>query len=441
MNSQGRDPRYAEVVRLIESYGIMPERAPGLEVMREGLKRLNVEAWPAWQKLESDAGRLILIAGTNGKGSVAAALEALFRSRGEVTGLYTSPHLVSTTERIRRAGRDISESEFVRVFERVRALAGGQVLSHFEMLTLMAVDYFCSGAHLPPVDRLIVEVGLGGTWDATNALPHKVVAITSLGMDHENILGRSLIEIAKNKFGVVNTGAQVFHAPFDAEIEALAQSVRQKTSSQWTLRAPFEYRAEIASHSEPRFYISWKGVEYPSPLAGRRGAENLALALTLFEGLGFEASIQWPLALSLMRWPGRMERIEWGAHRRAVYLSGDHNVQGVRSLIELLEAYPRKRLHVVFGVSRDKDFDAMLRELDAGLARSAYADYSLYLSESRFKARSVDDFGEWSKRARLKVADPRKLLDQIVEEADPEDKILVTGSLYLVGRVREHKRE
>ena len=182
---------YHQAVAESEALPIMPDRAPSLEPTRRGLARLGLPAFPD--------SRVVIVAGTNGKGSVCACLESLLIAAGQTVGLYTSPHLVETTERFRRNGRDISPDEFTHAYLAVCERTRGLGLTHFELLTLMAYWIFVGANGTPAVDWLILEVGLGGIWDATNAIPHRYWVITSLGYDHQNLLGSTLTEIAANK--------------------------------------------------------------------------------------------------------------------------------------------------------------------------------------------------------------------------------------------------
>ncbi len=419
---------YPDAIRRLEGLGMMPDRPPGLEVMREGLERLELSIDPA---------RVIVIAGTNGKGSVAASLEALLLSTGARTGLYTSPHLIDTTERVRIAGRDLTQAEFMRALAQVERLTHGMrlPLSHFELLTLIAVWVFHSGEGLPAVDWAIYEVGLGGTWDATNAIPHDHCVITSLSMDHENLLGRTLEEVAANKFGIIpdrrgSVPARVVHARFAPELAALAEQVKAKTGSEW-IAVPDQGTLHVAHlGTDPDFSLETPWGRAPLKLAGERGADNTLIALTAFSALGFEPGTGLS-ALSNVRWPGRMERVDASPLTLAhVYLSGDHNPDGVRSLLELLPHYPRKHLHILAGIGRDKDAENILGPLFK-LEKS-----SLYLTVTPFRGRTLEEYGDWPERASGSWNEPREAFLQVCRRAGACDLVLVTGSLYLVGEIR-----
>ena len=158
-------------------------------------------------------------------------------------------------------------------------------------------------------------------------------------------------------------------------------------------------------------------------------AENTSVALTLFAKLGFEPSRHLS-ALSRVSWPGRMERI---ASAPAVYLSGDHNPQGIESLIELLRHYPRRRLHLLMAIGPEKDMDGLLGPL------STLPDTDLHLTETAYKTRRLDEYGPWLAKVSGKWKNPREALAALTAAALPGDMILVSGSLYLVGEIRSSR--
>lgn len=202
---------YTEVVQYLESLSIMPKTMPGLEKIKRALVETE---W--FSKINSD--KVVIVAGTNGKGSTCACLEGLLLQTGKKVGFYSSPHLIETTERIRLNGKQISKEVFVVSFIRTKSLIETHQLTHFEALTLMAGDIFFGHNEL---DYVIFEVGLGGTYDATNAFPHSTSVITSLSLDHTNILGNTLKEVARNKFGIVQKNNKVIHLPLTAELSDL----------------------------------------------------------------------------------------------------------------------------------------------------------------------------------------------------------------------------
>lgn len=389
--------QYNQVIQYLESLTIMPKTMPGLEKIRAAV---TSKKWFS----QLDPQKIITIAGTNGKGTTAAALEALLLSAGKRVGLYTSPHLVSTTERIRVNGVDISEAAFTQLFLDNQATIEKDELSHFESLTLMAADYFFT----QNLDYVIFEVGLGGIYDATNIFPNHYAVITKIGLDHENILGNNLIDIAKNKFGIIKPNSVVIHHSLDTQLEGLKTATQDKTNSVW-----------IRGES--------KGKTFETNLIGPRAQENIATAVTVFEHLGFSFE-QHKAALIKINWQGRMQKVDWVGLSCPLYLSGDHNPQGIESLIEILKTYTYEHLHLVVGIGVDKAGDDMLKQL-LKLPRT-----KLYLTETPFKGRKIEDYSSFAQEAAL-ISDKhvKNILDKI--KPQPNDMVVVTGSLYLVGDV------
>lgn len=412
---------YARAVSEIESFGVMPERPPSLEPMKRALAATRLDRL-------IDPKRVIVVAGTNGKGSVSAMLSELLESAGLRTGLYTSPHLIETTERIRVGGKDLTPEAFAQAYDAIRKTVLELKLTHFEVLTLMAAWVFFSGQAGAPVDIAIFEVGLGGIWDATNAVAHSHCIITALGLDHQNLLGNSLSEIARNKLGIVTAHATVVHAPWPPEALAPAREAETRTQATFIEAAPSAWET-LAAADGPRFFALTKWGRAELKLPGARGAVNAAVALKAFETLGFDPSLQLH-ALAQVRWPGRMEKVQIAGANCPVYLSGDHNPQGVASLIELLPFYPRQHLHLLVGVGKDKDLDGILGPL------SELPHASIHLTETPFRGRTIQDYGPWLARAASANADPLQALAHLFKTTSPHDLIIVTGSLYLVGAIR-----
>lgn len=412
---------YDDVIKELESRPVFPDRTPNLDVMRQALDRLQLSINPT---------KVILVGGTNGKGSVAATLHHLLLQTGLNAGLYTSPHLVDTTERIRLNERDITREEFVKVFAKVNALTFDLRPSHFETLTLMAAWAFFSG-ELGAFDWVILEVGLGGTWDATNAIPHATNVLSSIGFDHMDLLGDTLPEIARNKFGIISNGGRVYHADFPEDLMRLVAETEEEKKCRFIPAAGFTYKVEASRPGmTPKFTIKTQWGQAELALPGRRGAENTALALTVFEGLGYSTR-HYIDQLRFVNWPGRMERVADPKCPCAVYLSGDHNADGMRSLMELLPSYGRDHLYVLVGVGQAKDMDGILRPL------FDLPNTTIALTQTPFRGRPLGDYGSWLDRAQFAHPDPLEAYGALRALAKKRDLLLVTGSLYLVGEIRK----
>lgn len=409
---------YTEAVAYLENLQLMPKTMPGLDKIKSALILTD---WYA----SIDPNKIIVVAGTNGKGTTCAALESLLLAAGQRVGFYSSPHLVSTTERIRLNGIDISEHDFVILFQESLPLIEKCGLSHFEALTLMAGFYFFGKSWSHNLDFVILEVGLGGSFDATNAFPHKYCGITKLGKDHVNILSDDLVEIAKNKFGIVGNKNIVVHHKIPAEVTELKKTTQKLTNSNWVEAENYEMQIKKG----PSYFITYNDSTFQINLPGARAAENIMTAISLFQVLGFDLSGH-QKALNTVRWPGRMQSLKWPGMKCSLYLSGDHNLQGVESLLEILNHHTWKNLYLVVGIGVDKDAELMLEKF----CEIKYA--KLCLTETPFKGRTISDYPKRFLEIAVKQnADVGELLKQISAEAQEGDLVLVTGSLYLVGEV------
>ncbi len=400
---------FSDAVAYLENLIIMPKTMPGLEKIRSAIVQ---KKWFATLSPK----KIITVAGTNGKGTTCAVLESLLLSAGQHVGLYTSPHLIQTTERIRINGTDISEGVFIQLFLNNKILIEQCELSHFEALTLMAADHFFA----QNLDFVIFEVGLGGTFDATNIFPNGYSVITKLGLDHQNILGDTIQDIARNKFGIIKNNSVVVHHVLPSEIESL-----KNKNAQW-----IQAKSVDSEFQNEQWHIQTKWGNALMNMAGQRSAENAGTALTLFETLGFDPRKHLQ-ALNQIRWNGRMQKILWPHIVAPVYLSGDHNIQGIESLIEILKNYQWNQLHLIVGIGHDKSCIEMFQRLFE-LPRS-----KIYLTETPFKGRKLNEYPmDVLVKSYHKNENVIDILNQI--STQPNDLVLVTGSLYLVGAVLKY---
>ena len=416
---------YTEVVKNLEALQIMPKTMPGLEKIKKALVQTD------WF-VGLDANKIIVVAGTNGKGSTSAALEALLLDADQRVGFYSSPHLVSTVERIRVNGKSISESQFVELYQNCQDLIKSCELSHFEALTLMMGDYFFNSKWGQQLDYAILEVGLGGLYDATNAFPHKFNVITKLGLDHVNILGTTLPDIAKNKFGIVGKKSIVVHQPLQDELYDLKMQYQKETNSNWVEVPKVQWEVK-RNRQEPKYVVHYESEKFEINLLGERAVENVMTAITAFEVLGFLPTGH-TKALNNINWQGRMQKSAWPSIKCPVYLSGDHNQQGVDSLIKILKDFNYENLHLVVGIGVDKDADTML---DALLSLD---NSKIYLTETPFKGRKISDYpASATAKSVYQSSDLKIVLEKVAEAATENDLCVVTGSLYLVGQFLSYR--
>jgi dihydrofolate synthase/folylpolyglutamate synthase len=438
---------YDEAVRYLLSLGrelASPQQASATKFGLENIRALTEHLGHPERRYPSAH-----IAGTNGKGSTAAMLASILESAGMRTGLYTSPHLTRINERIRVAGREISNEDFAAAVAGIRRaieelLASGTLAAHptfFECVTAIAFDEFARAG----VDFAVFEVGMGGRLDATNVIEPEVAVITQIAFDHENYLGHSIEQIAGEKAGIIKPNAWVVSA---AENPAARAVIRARAEAQHArlveldesfhvkqLNArgmlegapdsPHSTRFEIAEKSDGR------AIEITVPLAGRFQQRNALTALAaarLLAERGFkidDAAIA--RGIAQVHWPGRLERI---GDRPAVYLDGAHNPAGARELVAFWDAhFSGVPIHLVYGALRDKPVDEICGLL---FPRAA----TVILTEPRQpRALSAPVLAEITSHFAGHVEivpDPAAALERAVLRAAPEDAVFATGSLYLI---------
>jgi len=374
--------------------------------------------------------RIVHVAGTNGKGSVCATLAEILTGAGFRVGLYTSPHLHSFTERIRIDGRPIAEQEVARLTDDVRRFAEGIPVTFFEFTTALALHHFKQ----QQVDFTLLEVGMGGRLDATNAVRPGVSIITPICHDHAEYLGADLAAIAGEKAGIIKNGVPVIIGPQ----EPAARKVLEARARQ--VGAPcFRYGHDFSA-SESGAGFSYRGVgleltELKTALPGAHQHGNLSLALAavgLLRRQGAEiadgAVIE---GVSRTRWPGRLE---WWRGGREVLLDGAHNAGGASVLAEYLDTLQIDGVRWVLGMKRDKVAGDILKPL---LARAT----KVYCTLAPVEQATAPDELVRLVRGRGGRAEafeqPQEALSKALADRAGGEIVLVAGSLFLVAAARE----
>lgn len=433
---------YREAQQYLDSF-VDYEKIPGigfasadysLDHVEELLRRLdNPQLVP----------KVVHIAGSKGKGSVAAMIASVLSAAGYRTGLYTSPHLHGLMERIRIDGRPASEQEFADLVAQLRPHldelqndSGYRPLTYFEALTVLAFVYFTR----QEVDVLVCEVGLGGRLDATNLVRPQVVVITPISLEHTQVLGSTLSQIAREKGGVIKTGSMVVSGP---QPEEAAQVLREICSAReagltevgkdvhWTRTGKDLERQSF------RVFAGDETYELAMPLLGDYQLENAATAVAALRALdstgvpvGREAIAT---GLARVEWPGRFQVV-----RRAplVLLDGAHTVASVERLVESIRScLTYGRMFLVVGLSCDKDIPGIVKEL-VPLSPRVVATRSSHPRAAppealarEFRAQGLAASG---------APDVGKALSETLRVAAPDDLICVTGSLFLVGEALDY---
>ncbi len=368
-----------------------------------------------------------LVAGTNGKGTVARWLSAMVPG----SGLYTSPHLSRLNERIAVAGVEVSDEDLDRAFQAVEEAVGNVAPdllyppTFFEKATAMALCHF-SGR----VSCAVLEVGMGGRLDATNVVDQDVSLITSIGFDHQEHLGSSLDRIAEEKAGIIKANEPVVVGRDVAAYTGIASGARARL-----IDASSEVRSRLRHLARGSFEVdletpirTYDGLR--PRLVGRHQVDNLCVAVRAAECLEVAG---WPVDRESIRngadtatWPGRLERVEG---RPSFLLDGCHNLSAASAVAAFLEEFHPEGVWMIFGAMQEKDYAGMIRLLAPHLRGC------IFTRPEGPRAVQASELASLLPGA-MATADLEEAIELARERAREEDTVLVAGSLYLVGEAR-----
>jgi len=381
--------------------------------------------------------KVIHVAGTNGKGSVSAMMASILREEGYRVGLYTSPHLVSFTERIQINGIEVSWEEVVRLTDMLRKKVEDesipQLFTFFDFTTAIAIYYFS----LQKVDLAILEVGLGGRLDSTNIVNPLIAVITNVERDHFQILGENIEDIAREKAGIVKMGIPLISGINKPEIiEIVEEMCKRKRAPLRLLKRDFSGE-RIAPRTLNFLGRHWVWGKVKLGLAGPYQIDNATVALGALEVLdemGYAIKRESIYeGLSKVRWPGRLELIQGSPQ---ILLDGAHNPAAAMSLKKALcEELSYRTLFMLVGIMEDKEAPAILSEL-APLAELLVA--SRPHSPRAMSPQKIAAIAQGYCRATKVIEDIREAVAYLQEVAQEDDLLLVTGSLFTVGEAREY---
>ncbi len=364
------------------------------------------------------AGRLVHVAGTNGKGSTSAMIEAGLRAAGVRTGLYTSPHLNEPTERIQIAGEPVSQAQFAEAFTEVHEIAekmlrSGEIDLHptyFESVTAMAFLLFVRER----VHTVVLEVGLGGRLDATNVVTPALSVITPIDFDHQVFLGETLPQIAAEKAGILKPGVPAIFADQPPEAEAV---LRAHAQGPYTMSRDWAITDLALDELGSRFRL--RDLDIVCPLAGKHQVENARTAAIALQELGVS-----PAGIAATRWPGRLEHVSQSPD---IILDGAHNPAGTRALVDYIrQFYGGRNVWMVYGVMRDKAV-AEMSTLLFPLARRV-----ILTAPDNSRAMPPENIPAPGATITHTVGEAMALL----KGAAADDVIFITGSLFVVGEAR-----
>jgi dihydrofolate synthase/folylpolyglutamate synthase len=390
--------------------------------------------------------KCVQVAGTKGKGSTCAMVASMLEACGYTVGLYASPHLVDLRERITIGGDMISHADLIELFKQIAANEskfGEPRLSFFEIMTAAAMKYYADQA----VDIVVLETGLGGRLDCTNVVDSLVCGITQISIDHTNILGKLITDIAREKAGIFKKGVDAVSVAQEPEVEAVLCEVAeaQQTPLQFTGKEiefsyRFEANRELGPHSRVCITTPASRFEHlPVPLKGEHQALNCGLALSIIDRLknhGFhlpEEKIIEGLAQTTI--DGRMEQVH---EQPRVIIDGAHNAASIHALVRALGAHVAyDSLVMIFGCGQDKDVNGMLKQIALGADKVIFTR-----ARSNPRAMEPEDLLTRFNEITGKMAQTAPSLEQALRVAgravSREDLIIVTGSFYLVGEAKKY---
>ena len=396
-----------------------------------GLERVNKVAKTMGLRFDCP---VITVAGTNGKGSTCAMLEAVYRQSGYKTGMFTSPHLVYFQERCRIEGQAVPSADLIKHFEIVEAARGEVTLSYFEF-TSLAIFSCLSSASL---DVVILEVGLGGRLDAVNIIDTDCAVITSIDLDHMELLGPDREAIGLEKAGIMRAITPVVISDPSPPASVLSHA-KSLNADVWQVTQDVQFGGDAQQWTWRARGRTYSGLAYPA-LRGANQLLNAAGVLAVMEALRQQLPVTAQAiraGLSTVQWPGRFQILPG---QPAIVLDVAHNPHATSALAHNLDAmgfYPKT--HAVLGAMADKDIPGLFKRLmplvecwyfcDLPTPRAASAS-QLQAAWQSLSPPSTSQF-------RL-FANPQQALSQAMADADPADRILIFGSFFTVGGVLQH---
>ncbi len=392
--------------------------ALGLERVSQVKQRLNLH--PDFS--------IIIVGGTNGKGSVCAMLEAILHAAGYRVGCYTSPHLLAYNERVRIAKQPVNDAELCASFEQIEQVRGDIPLTYFEFGTLAAMQCFI--AH--KVDVVILEVGLGGRLDAVNVFDADCAVVASVDIDHTDYLGSDREQIAFEKAGIFRQGRVAICADDDVP-QAIRTRAQQVGAELWCIGREFGF----SRHDGQWDYRSTTGARSALPYPSLRGAfqlNNASATLAALDALKDEL----PVSMEAVR-RGLVEvalagRFQFVPGRPQLILDVAHNPHAARSLAQNLANLPPARTYAVFAMLKDKDMDSVVRALDGQI------DVWLVAGIDAPRGATAPEIAQVLKKARVRgeiesSASIAEALHEASNRAGENDRIAAFGSFYTVAEV------
>ncbi|WP_461811906.1 bifunctional folylpolyglutamate synthase/dihydrofolate synthase [Faecalimonas sp.] len=383
--------------------------------------------------------KILHVAGTNGKGSVCAYLQAILLAEGKRTGMFISPHLEKINERIILQGKEISDEKFLQAFhfvlETVKEMEKEGIAhpSYFEFLFGMAMYAFMEA----DVEYIVLETGLGGRLDATNAVQNKVMTvITSITLDHMEILGDTIQKIAGEKAGILKEGVPVVcldHKEYTEVIETRAEKlhapcIKISKNAYEIIESTDKYIDFFAVNAYDK-YVTWKLHN-----SGIYQVENAMLAIKAMEYLFPERKEMdlWQEAIASVVWQGRMEEI-----KPNVIVDGAHNIGAIEAFVKSIKQMKNTKNIILFSSVSDKDYENMIQYLCLHMKAESYIITEIPDARGETPERLAEVFRKYTKVEVIVEPDLSKALSCAMQKKGEDGKVYCLGSLYLVGKLKE----
>ena len=374
----------------------------------------------------------IHIAGTNGKGSTAAILESILCSAGYRVGLYTSPHLVDFRERIRICGKEIDQNSVVQFVNQQKSKIDKNGYTFFEVITALAFDYFAK----KKIDIAVLETGLGGRLDATNVVMPEVSIITDIGLEHTDILGKTICQIAFEKGGIVKKGVPIVSGVKDKKAVKVLKNICNKKGADFIdIHKENNWKIKNMDLKGMRFDLKTKSNQYKNlkiNLIGEHQVQNAVVALSAIEILKQKG---WKISqkniyqsLNKVNWRARFEIF---GKNPLVILDVAHNPDGIGVLIDTFtRLFGKKKIIFIFGVLEDKDYKGMLKAL------SSKAKFLILTKPDYGRAQSLDKLDKEATKLEIPHKSIPKVRDACIfgfKMASKKDVLCITGSHFTIG--------
>lgn len=381
---------------------------------------------------------MIHVAGTNGKGSTVAFTRSIFMQAGLKVASFTSPFITTFGERMSINALPIADDKLIYYVEMIQPLVAEldkdaelTGITEFEIITAMAFKYFSD----EQVDLAVIEVGLGGLLDSTNVIKPVVSGITTIGLDHIDILGSTIEEIAAQKAGIIKPGIPVVVGNIELKALRVIWEVARKNTAR-VYQFPYDYRTEVEEHEHFNFFSGQEAIlDIEKSLVGLHQIENAGMAIEL--SLVYASKVGIELTEDVIRsgireafWPARMEKL---GEKPLILLDGAHNVHAMNRLLENLSSeFPDKKITIIFSAITTKDISQMIKML-----QTVKNSYLILTTFDYPKALNLGDFQRLEEEG-VELAPSWELaLVRAQKNLVEDDLLLVTGSLYFSSQVRE----